>query len=432
LRVESPYTPQAHQARFHGLVAKEKLFLAGVGAGKTVTGLHEFLFAATHNKECDGMIVSPTYPMFRDVIVPAFERWVHPSLYTYKRGDRIIIWHPTGKTIFIRSATEPGRISGPTVGHAWFDEAALVRRDTAWKILQARVRDPRAVRPTLVATTTPEGYNWLIRAFAQPGRDTAVLRARTADNRHLPDDFEPGLRAAYGDEYAAQYLDAEVLELSGLAWPIAPAIHSPSWLTEEYARAQCRHFFGAVDWGFKNPAALLVAGIDDDGRWYLIDSWYKRAHDRAQVARQAKIMQLKWNCRQWYIDHDPEGERHMRKPIDRDPEFGVTLPGLPVTLAEKQNVETGVAHVRTLVSVRHDGWPHLFIAPHLKEWFREQEAYTFPEDSEIPIGAHGDHLMDDTRYLTYTHSVTWAGEVSYLGTARGQIGTRDQRDWEGY
>lgn len=432
MHVDSDYTPQPHQARFHEIQAAEKLFLAGVGAGKTVTGLHEFLFAAQDNPECDGAIVTQTFPMFRDVVLPAFERWVPRGLWTHKKADSLILWHPTGRRFFIRTATEPGRISGLDLGFGWMDEAALARRDTAWKILQARIRDPRAKRRQLIATTTPEGYNWLIRAFAQPGRDTAVIKARTADNKELPDDFEPGLRAAYGDEYAAQYLDADVLELSGLAWPIMPGIHSPPWLTEEYVQAQCPHTFGAVDWGFKNPAACLIGGVDADGRWYLIDSWYKRGQDRRAVARQAKIMQLKWGCRQWYIDHDPEGEKHMRQPVDRDPELGLTLPGLPVTLADKANVETGVAHVRTLCSVRHDGWPHLFVAPWLKDWHREQQGYTFPEDSEIPIGAQGDHLMDGTRYLTYTHSMTWAGEVSYLGTARTAMGQRDQRSWEGY
>jgi hypothetical protein len=365
--------------------------------------------------------------MFRDVILPAFERWIHPSLWTYKRGEQVVLWHPTGRRMFVRSATDPGRISGLTVGHAWFDEAALVRRDTAWKILQARVRDPRAVK----RTTTPEGYNWLIRAFAKPGRSSAVIRARTADNRHLPDGFETGLRAAYGEEYAAQYLDAEVLELSGMAWPVMPGIHSPSWLTEDYVRAQCPHFFGSADWGVRNPAALLVGGVDHDGRWYLVDSWYKRGQDRSVVARQAKIMHLKWGCRQWYPDHDPEGVRHMQQPINRDPELGITLPGLPVTLADK-DVIPGVAHVRTLCSVRHDGYPHLFIAPWLKDWFREQEAYTFPDDSEIPVGAQGDHLMDDTRYMTYTHAQTWAGKISYRGTARGRIAESEHRDWGEY
>jgi phage terminase large subunit-like protein len=263
--VHSPYNPQHHQSRFHSLTATERLFLAGAGAGKTVTGLHDFIHSANVNSDCDGVIVAPTYPMFRDVILPAFERWIHPSLWTHKRGEQVVLWHPTGRRMFVRSATDPGRISGLTVGHAWFDEAALVRRDTAWKILQARVRDPRAVKRNLIATTTPEGYNWLIRAFAKPGRSSAVIRARTADNRHLPDGFETGLRAAYGEEYAAQYLDAEVLELSGMAWPVMPGIHSPSWLTEDYVRAQCPHFFGSADWGVRNPAALLVGGVDHDG-----------------------------------------------------------------------------------------------------------------------------------------------------------------------
>jgi hypothetical protein len=54
----SPYVPKPHQARFHALPHDEALFLAGVGAGKTLTGVHEAVFLAQDNPDCDGAIVS--------------------------------------------------------------------------------------------------------------------------------------------------------------------------------------------------------------------------------------------------------------------------------------------------------------------------------------------------------------------------------------
>jgi hypothetical protein len=87
--------------------------------------------------------------------------------------------------------------------------------------------------------------------------------------------------------------------------------------------------------------------------------------------------------------------------------------GLRVVLAEK-DVVSGVQHVRSLLSVRSDGLPRLLVAPWLTQWHREQIEYKYPEGKEEPVGDGGDHLMDATRYLTYTHSVKYV-PFEYVG-----------------
>ena len=48
-------------------------------------------------------------------------------------------------------------------------------------------------------------------ARRDPLHNVAFVRVEM-DRVALPEDFEPGLRATYGEEYAAQYLDAQVLD----------------------------------------------------------------------------------------------------------------------------------------------------------------------------------------------------------------------------
>jgi hypothetical protein len=408
----SAYHPQPHQTRFHASDAVEKLFLAGVGAGKSLCGVHESVFLAEDNPRCDGAIVAPTFPMLKKVILPLWEEWVHPSLYTWKKADQYLIWHSTGRKIFLGTAADPGRLSGLNLGWAWLDEAAQLRRDEVWKILQARIRDPKAQRRCLFTTTTPLGLNWLVREFRKLGVKRHIVRARTADNVHLAEGFEAGLRAAYGPEYAAQFLDAMVLELAGVAFPYMPSIHSRLTRAEMMKRIVAT--FGAVDWGFTNPAALLVGGIDFDGRWYLIDEWYRRGQNREDIAAAAGELNRKWGVKQWYSDHDPEGVGKMQKE------------GCGVTLAEK-DIEQGVQFARSLFPVRHDGQPRIHVAAELENWRREVDGYFFPEETEVPEGQFGDHLMDTTRYLTYTHSLTWV-PVAYETVASGRM-KREARDW---
>jgi len=406
----SPYVPKPHQARFHALPHDEALFLAGVGAGKSLCGVHEAVFLATDNAECDGAIVSPTYRMLHDVILPLWEEWIPSQLYTHKKSDSLFIWHPTGRRIFLRSADAPGRLSGLNLGWAWLDEATQLLKPDAWNILRARIRDPRAKRRRLYTTTTPLGYNWLIREFRRQG---GVIRARTADNDSLPPDFEAGLRAKFGPEYAAQYLDALVLELQGLAWPIQHRVHCDWPLS--WARERCHSFFGAVDWGHTAPAALLVGGVDWDGRWYLVDEWYRRGQLHEQIAEAAAELTRKWGVRRWWADGaEPEACKHL------------ALAGLDWQPAEKSIVD-GVQHFRSLVAVRRDGEPQVYVHSTLANWMRENDGYCFPGEDhphpEVPIGANGDHLMDTSRYLTYSHSLLWSGGLDYRGGYRGTMGS---------
>ena len=406
MRVQSAYTPQEHQARIHTSGSRYKLFLGGVGSGKSLTGLHEMVYAAQDNPLCDGLICAPTVPMFRDVIATAAADWLPPQCYTFKRSDQYIVWHPTGRRWFIRTATAPDRASGLNIGYGWFDEAALVRTDKLWKIMLARLRQ-KAQRPTMIVTTTPNGLNWLIKWFVeQQTRDPAsvmIVRCKTSDNHKLPDDFEAGLRAAYGEELAQQMLDAMVLSLMGLAWPIVPSIHCTLSVAEMRDRSVLT--FGGVDWGHTAPAALIVGGLDAEGRWYLRRLWYKRGQTRAQIAEQAAKLTREENVEAWFIDHDPEGERAMK---EHD---------LTVFLAEK-TVESGVQHVRSLLPVRKDGQPHLYVARELADWHREQSAYSFPEDKEEPEGPNGDHAMDATRYMTFSPTQLTPYQQSKIGLDR--------------
>lgn len=369
------------------------------------------------NPGCDGVIVSPTFPMLRDVILPLWEAWIPSVLYTHKKSDQLIIWHPTGRRIFLRSADRPGRLSGLNVAWAWLDEAALLRTFVVWRILQARIRDPAARRRCLFTTTTPLGLNWLIREFRKPGLMRHVVRARTADNAHLPEDFEPGLRATYGDEYAAMYLDAKVLELAGAVWPYVPQVHSKLTLAE--MRDRVIETYGSVDWGFTNPAAALVGGFDSDGRLYLLDLWYRRGVNRDAIAHQAKRMNVEWNVRTWWTDHDPEGVGHMKTVTPEEQDEG--LRPCRVELAEKA-VDQGVQYTRTLFPIRNDGEPRIYVAPELKDWQREVDGYYFPEDKEEPEAQFGDHAMDTTRYLAYSHSLQHSNRLDVTGGTLPDLG----------
>ena len=236
-------------------------------------------------------------------------------------------------------------------------------------------------------------------------RRTVIARAHSKGNQplgHLP----IGLLQPVVDDPAF----LQVLELAGAVWPYAPRLHSA--LSTERMAARVVATFGAVDWGFTNPACVLVGGLDSDGRWYLLDCWYRRGVNRDGVAHEAKRMNAKWNVQKWWTDHDPEGVGHMRSVTAE--ERTQELRPCRVELAEK-SVEQGVQYTRTLFPPRGDGKPRIYVSPDLADWRREVDGYYFPEGKEEPEAQFGDHAMDATRYLVYSHAIAHAGSAAAGG-----------------
>lgn len=384
------------QARLHSSAARRKLYLGGVGAGKTMCGVHEAVYLMSDNPESDGAIVSPTYQMLRDVILPLWKQWVPEHIYTHKKADQALLWLPTGRQIFLRSADRAERLQGLNLAWAWLDEASQIHTAAVWRTLDERIRDPKSKRKCLYATTTPNGLDWLVKTFRDPSSKGFVVRGKTSDNKHLPVDFADNLRALYGTEYAKQFLDAMVVEMKGNVWPYVPAIHLLD--DDSCDLGGCRAFYGGVDWGHTNPAALLVGGVDSDGRWHIVDLWYKRGADRAEIGKRARRMNRTWGVQMWYSDHDPEGISQMQRE-------GST--GTPCRVARaKKSVLDGVHFVRSLFAVRSDGEPRIYIHERCRDLISEIEGYVFQDGKEAPVGLQGDHACDALRYLCYTHSLS--------------------------
>jgi hypothetical protein len=86
---------------------------------------------------------------------------------------------------------------------------------------------------------------------------------------------------------------------------------------------------------------------------------------------------------------------------------------------------------RTLLAIRQDGQPHCYVGAWLADWLREQEGYVFPEDKEEPEGQNGNHAMDATSYMTYSHSLLWQQGAEYAAADAGRM-KKESRSWGGY
>lgn len=208
-------TSTGPQRAFWSSPARFRLFVGGVGSGKTRAGCLEVL---RQPPGTTGMVLAPTYPMLRDATLRTFMELVH-------RGGILKHWHKSemtvelidGKTVMFRSADDPDRLRGPNLGWFYLDEGAMMDPD-AWKIMIGRLRE----RPGKAwVTSTPRGRNWLHKEF-MPSIDYDTIRSSTRQNPYLPPDFIPTLERSYSQRMLRQEVEGEFIEdVEGALWTLA-------------------------------------------------------------------------------------------------------------------------------------------------------------------------------------------------------------------
>jgi hypothetical protein len=200
----------------HDFVADETseilALVGGYGSGKTTAALSWACARGAANWPAPILIVEPTYPMVRDILVTAaterFEQWGIP--WSWHKTDHVMTIGPqTARpiTVFCRSGDKPERLAGLTVGAALLDEHEHQDEAVA-KQVRARIRHPLARVQQLAFTGTPEGFGWGWEWLEnKPDAGTRTILAPTRLNTFVKPSYESGLRARFSEAEGAQYLD---------------------------------------------------------------------------------------------------------------------------------------------------------------------------------------------------------------------------------
>jgi predicted phage terminase large subunit-like protein len=251
------------QRAFWASDARFRLFVGGVGSGKTHAGAIEVLRMPARTV---GMVIAPNFRMLRDATL----RSLHSVLGRMIVDEQKVNMNLTlsnGTTVMLRSADDPSRLRGPNLGWAWLDEAAIMDREV-WDVVIGRLREAPS-RAWL--TTTPAGMNWVYdvaqRAHSDP--DYAVMRASTRSNPYLPQGYVQSLATSYTSEYAAQEIDGEFLAAGG-------AIFKRDWFTfvTEVPRGLRWARYWDLAMSTRSTAdytASVAVGMAQDGTVYLRD-----------------------------------------------------------------------------------------------------------------------------------------------------------------
>ena len=172
---------------------------AGYGAGKTRSLCAKAVQLAIANQGFTGCVMEPTGPLIRDIWQTDFEMFLekYEIPYTSRQSPlpEYILHLPDGDTkILCRSFENWGRIIGLNLAWVLADEIDTVSpsiADRAFPRILARLRSGN--QRQFGVASTPEGFRWMWNTFgtdeAKQRTDRKLIKMRSYDNPHLPDDF---------------------------------------------------------------------------------------------------------------------------------------------------------------------------------------------------------------------------------------------------
>jgi PBSX family phage terminase large subunit len=234
--------------------------------------------------------------------------------------------------------------------------------------------------------STPKGFNHFYDLYNTINEDYKSFHFTSYDNPHIPvDEIEREKRSKPEETFAQEYL-ADFRKQQGLVY-------------KEFSRE--RHvidsfpvrwdeYIGGVDFGYKNPAAVIHIKRDGDDNYFVIEEWYKTERNEEQTAEYIK------SCNFNRVYPDPESPSAISV---------INAKGIAVVevVKNKDSIESGINRIHQLLKMGK-----LKIHKSCVNLINEFETYSYPEprpglnEYENPIKYH-DHALDALRYALATN-----------------------------
>ena len=424
-----PYKPHEKQLSFHESNAKFKALITGVGFGKTAAGSNELLRNAVLNPKGLHCVVTPNHKIMSFATLPEIQKFGKELIKEYRKGDNTLILINGTKIILVTADNQRhiDRIRGMTLASFWADEAALFKREL-WDVLIGRLRDTHG-KLRGVVTTTPKGaHHWLYyyfvlkkhpvtrKPFSNPD-EYESFHGGTVDNPYIPKEYLETLKATYAGNFYKQEILGEFVAYEGLVYKDFSKEHNirkVSVITNSSEslvvragneRVVIKEVVGCVDWGFVNPMVFLVVGVDRDGRFFVLEEFYKRRIQVEYLAEHILSVKKKYSLLS-EVYADPAEPQY----IDKLRKLGIRAK------PSNNSVIVGINRVNNLISSKS-----LFVSDTCVNLINEFHTYRYKDDkddmntSEEPVKTD-DHALDALRYCCATHKTSTSNTFFFTDT----------------
>lgn len=385
--------PLPTQEKFHKSNAKYRLLAGGFATGKTTSICIELIkdIAISDNYILLGRkdlqeLKSTTLKELFDIIPPE-------AIVNHNKQDRVIKC-VNGTEIYYtnldasREAVE--KIKSLNLGSCYIDQLEEID-EVLFLAIQGRLRRYNS-RRNFVATCNPAGHDWIYHRWKiRPAKDYELFEAITLENIYLPEDYLEQL-LSYPDKWVKRYVYCSWEDFEGLVYnEYIEAKHK----CKLYYPADNERYYISIDYGFRNPTAIIYASVDYDGIVRIYNEYYERGKQVSEIANEIK------SNRHWQKAiklADPSMWNVQRDGLSIADEFASN--GI-VLIQANNSVIQGIDKVNQYFKDNR-----LFVAENCVNWMLEQGNYKWKEikpgqqrnEYEEPI-KRNDHLQDATRYL---------------------------------
>ena len=309
----------------------------------------------------------------RGAIIETNEARLEIKVRTIKGGESLIV---------LRGWESVENLRGQAFDFLGLDEVAMMRNFWLnWQeVLRPTLTDKRG---TALFASTPKGFNHFydLCNLELKDKEYKSFHFSSWDNPHLPKDELEKAKATLPPDRFAQEYEASFQKTQGLVYK---EFDREKHLYEELPKDVFQKL-GAVDFGYRNPAAVLDARWNIEKLW-IEDEWYKRERTDAQIADYVALQKFK------EVYPDPENQGGIE-------ELRIRRQNVKEVRKGAGSVKDGIQMIREML-IRGD----LMINKRCINLIAEFEMYSYDDDKgerneqENPLKAN-DHALDALRYL---------------------------------
>ncbi len=377
--------------------APEILLAGPAGTGKTRAVLEKVFLCAQRFAGMRALLARKTRASLSQSVLVTLEDKVlwenHPVLGGVSRRYRQSYQFSNRSELVTGSLDKPDRIMSTEFDLIAAFEATELTLDD-WQKLLSRLRNARMPFQQAIADCNPSyPGHWLNRRAAQGFMQRLVSRHQ--DNPSLWDRVH-GCWTAEGEKYMAtlgrlsgvtrrRLLDGHWAAPEGLVYPIL-AEHILPGASPKPPHPPLRVCAG-VDWGFREPTALVVGVLCADDCLYVVEEYYQSGQVPTELGRRIQALMGRWNIEVLFCDSSrPEMIEQLRQ-------WDILARPAPV-----KSVDLGIAKVLERLQNRH-----LKIYDCCANLLNEAAEYHYEPGGEgrlakLPVQIN-DHALDALRYL---------------------------------
>lgn len=375
---------------------------AGYGAGKTRALCAKTLALAVANQGFVGCVMEPTGPLIRDIWQNDFEAFLeqYEIPYSFRASPlaEYVLHLPGGDTkILCRSFENWSRIIGLNLAWVLADEIDTVTpaiAEKAFPKILGRLRSGNVRQ--FGAASTPEGFRWMWNTFgtedAQQRPDRKLIKMRTADNPHLPQDFIERLEANYDPSLLKAYLLGEFTNLT--TGQVYDRFDRAKHVITDIPNVSREPLRVGCDFNVGNSNAVI--GVRLGEKLLLIDE-ISGAHDTDAMAQE---IQRRADGRPVYIYPDASGGNRSTNASRTDIQILESYGFSNQSSKANPPIRDRVASVQALLE-NGKGQVRLQVAANCKRTIECLELQSYSEAGDPDKDAGYDHMNDALGYLVY-------------------------------